>query len=815
MTSLEINGTSVAADRSSRSLAFMADLPRRSSWLLLFAVSVIVAVLFISRRTTEPRTSSPRAEIHSEAKKVPAVNPTAVSAPAQPAASSPAAFAANALFSYAKPANARALDAALPAPAREIHYVTINRPLIEGKQSPFWQKSGEGRFELPLPGGGVLSVVIDTTESLGPQRFTSVGHVEGRPGSRALFAYNEGFLHASVQDADLGAYALRTATEELSQFYQVDPALVPPCGGSPRPVLDGDALTTMAKERTKVSQSPKAARDSGSGSASGNEGPSEPTMAGAAGTNVQVHLMVAYTQAVLPTMSGSARTSAILSAIDEAVAGVNTDLQASLVNARVKLVKTVETQYDETLSTSSNVQSDALTAVRQSTDGKMDELHALRDSCGADLVCLIINRSDSGGTIGIAYILDEPGDNSNPVFAFSVVRYNNISASEHVLSHELGHNFGCAHDRENSPAEGAYSYSYGYRFTGKNNVLYHDIMAYQPGTRLGYFSTPNVTAPAPISSPVGIAAGQAGEADTARTIEQGAFEVASYRLQTEAAYSVGLLQAVSTRAFVGPGEQALIGGFIITGGPKTVLLRGAGPALAPFLSDYLRDPVITLNNISTGQAVDTNNDWTTRPEAGQLGYTAGSKDAGMQVTLAPGAYTANVTAGDGGTGIARIDAYEADNNGARLYALSTRAFADTARPMIGGFTVGGSAGTTKRMIIRVRGPSIAGVTAMDDPYMEIFNATGDLVMINDDWSTGALQGDDFQPLVAIYKEQQIANTQQLYQTGLAPANRREPAVIADFSPGNYTVVIKPFELLPDQVAKPGVAAVDVFEVLPK
>lgn len=795
----------------------MADLPRRSRWLLVSALLAIVAVILFFRSTPPLRLDAPTADSSGGLTAMPvATTPALTSSAGQQSAAPAVAFAPNALFTYAeRSAGTTVLDTALPAPAREIHYVKLNTGLIEGKQSPFWQQPGVGRFELPLPDGRIVPIVIDATENLGPVRFTSVGRVEGRPGSRAVFAYNDGFLHASVEDVDLGTYALRAATEELSQFYQIDPVLIPPCGGSASPALDRDALETLAKQRTKVSQAREIARDTGTSSGSGDS--DLPPTAAAAGTNVEMHLMVVFTQAVLPTMSGAARTSAILSAIDAAVAGVNADFQASLINARVKLVKTAQTQYDsDSLSEfSATFQGDALNAVRETSDGTMDEIHALRDGSGADLVCLLVNRSDGSGTIGTAYILKRPGDNFNPIFAFSVVRYANISAGEHVLSHELGHNLGCDHERGRMPpSSGAYSYSYGYRFTGQNGLLYHDIMAYDPGIRLGYFSTPNVIAPSPINRPVGIAAGQPNEADTARTIEQSAFETAAYRLQTEAAYSVGLLQAVSTRAFVGPGEQALIGGFIITDGPKTVLLRGAGPALEPFLSDYLRDPVLTLFN-SAGQPMETNNDWTTRAEAGLLGYTTASKDAGMQLTLPPGGYTVHVTAADGGTGTARIDAYEADSSGARLYALSSRAFADSTRPMIGGFVVSGASGTTKRMLIRVRGPSIAGVTAMDDPYMEIYNVGGELVMLNDDWSSGNVQGDDFRPLIAIYKEKQIANSDQVYITGLAPENRREPAVIADFAPGTYTVVVKPFERLPDQVAKPGVAAVDVFEVLPK
>jgi hypothetical protein len=39
--------------------------------------------------------------------------------------------------------------------------------------------------------------------------------------------------------------------------------------------------------------------------------------------------------------------------------------------------------------------------------------------------------------------------------------------------------------------------------------------------------------------------------------------------------------------------------------------------------------------------------------------------------------------------------------------------------------------------------------------------------------------------------------------------------MADLAPGNYTVTVEPFELLPSQPARPGVAIVEVFEVNPR
>jgi hypothetical protein len=100
--------------------------------------------------------------------------------------------------------------------------------------------------------------------------------------------------------------------------------------------------------------------------------------------------------------------------------------------------------------------------------------------------------------------------------------------------------------------------------------------------------------------------------------------------------------------------------------------------------------------------------------------------------------------------------------------------------------------------------------------MELHDAAGDLLIKNDDWSTGTTTGkfnaiDDFSPLVKFYNEQRI------FATGFAPANRREPCILVDLAPGNYTIVVKPFEDLtsdPPQPAAPGIGLVEVFEINP-
>ena len=209
--------------------------------------------------------------------------------------------------------------------------------------------------------------------------------------------------------------------------------------------------------------------------------------------------------------------------------------------------------------------------------------------------------------------------------------------------------------------------------------------------------------------------------------------------------------------------------------------------------------------------------------AGAFPFVPGSADAAVLATLAPGAYTAIVEGVGGATGSGLVEAFEIEAGAARIVNLSTRGFAARGgREMIGGFVVQGQPGVTKRILIRVLGPTLGRAPfnlsgALDDPEMEVRNSLGELVLHGDDWSSGAVGGaspaNDFSPIVEFYSEKQIA------ATGFAPANRREPCVLVDLPPGAYTVIVRPFELRDpdssrDQPAKPGVGLIEVFEIAP-
>ena len=66
------------------------------------------------------------------------------------------------------------------------------------------------------------------------------------------------------------------------------------------------------------------------------------------------------------------------------------------------------------------------------------------------------------------------------------------------------------------------------------------------------------------------------------------------------------LANISTRGFVHTGQGQLIGGFIITGGPKLVLVRALGPSLAAQgVSPALDNPVLKLMSGGYGASVPT------------------------------------------------------------------------------------------------------------------------------------------------------------------------------------------------------------------
>jgi hypothetical protein len=127
------------------------------------------------------------------------------------------------------------------------------------------------------------------------------------------------------------------------------------------------------------------------------------------------------------------------------------------------------------------------------------------------------------------------------------------------------------------------------------------------------------------------------------------------------------LSNISTRGFVGTGDNVLIGGLIINGTvPKNLILRAIGPSMAAppiSLAGTLSDPVLELHD-GSGNLVASNDDWGSSPQALAIAATAyrpsNAKESAIMTTLTAGSYTAIVRGANNITGIALVEAYDLD-----------------------------------------------------------------------------------------------------------------------------------------------------------
>jgi hypothetical protein len=125
------------------------------------------------------------------------------------------------------------------------------------------------------------------------------------------------------------------------------------------------------------------------------------------------------------------------------------------------------------------------------------------------------------------------------------------------------------------------------------------------------------------------------------------------------------LANISTRAFVGTGDDVVIAGFILGGnsGDDRIVARGIGPSLTAFgVPNALANPTLELRD-NNGALVASNNDWQDNPvQAAEL-TAAGlaptnNLESGIAATLPPGLYTALLAGRNNGTGIGVVEVYD-------------------------------------------------------------------------------------------------------------------------------------------------------------
>lgn len=282
---------------------------------------------------------------------------------------------------------------------------------------------------------------------------------------------------------------------------------------------------------------------------------------------------------------------------------------------------------------------------------------------------------------------------------------------------------------------------------------------------------------------------------------------------TVAAPRTDRLIGLASRGRVTPdSDRRVIAGFVISGtGTQRVLLRAIGPALTSFgVTEAHANPRLQLYS-ANGTLLLENDDWTADPtvfaEVGAFPLPAGSRDAAIVTTLAPGAYTMHVVGGSQ-SGVALAEIYDAtvgDRTGKpRIVDISARGSVDSGEGvLIAGFILEGNA--PRKVLIRGVGPTLAvhGVNnVLPDARLGIYSGQS-LIARNDNWETPqAVTGSSHVAASAA----EITSAIQACGAFTFATGSKDSAVILTLPPGPYTAQVS------SPAGQAGVALVEIYEV---
>jgi len=278
--------------------------------------------------------------------------------------------------------------------------------------------------------------------------------------------------------------------------------------------------------------------------------------------------------------------------------------------------------------------------------------------------------------------------------------------------------------------------------------------------------------------------------------------------------SDGVLLGLSTRGWVGTGDDLMITGFWVEGSdPKQVVLRGMGPSMAAQgVSGTVADPRLDLyqsDGVGGSTLLASNDNWENTPANVDLMNAIGlpiptsNLESVLALNLDPGVYTAHLSGTGNGTGVGLLEAYDADSVLApdlpKLAAISTRGVVRTDdEVLIGGFIITGT--EPKLVLVQAVGPSLegSGVTGLlDEPRVEIVRGSDQAIVgENDDWEVG----NDIADVMAARA-----------RAGATPltTGSRDAAILIYLPPGLYTAVASGAN------GSTGVALMNIYEVPPE
>jgi hypothetical protein len=398
-----------------------------------------------------------------------------------------------------------------------------------------------GVLTLPLPTGGQLRFRYERHVEHPNGDWTWIGAAVGEKGQQAIITFGDKAAFGTIGQAGEQPWRL-TVQNGVSWLIRTDAAqLATINNGATRPTSP-DYIVPPGQ----IASTTHRTASSGAMTASSTTAAAATT---ATASNT-VDLVIGYTPGFVGYYGGDSQAQTRL---NNMVDITNEAYVNSGVDARVRLVKTLQVSYADNTSNDSALE--ALTgfkapSTQTSPDPAFSALRAARDQYGADLVSLVRRfQTPENDGCGIAWLIgggQSPIDSSDEFFGYSVVSDGkdagtdgkNYYCREETLAHELGHNMGAQHDRAtaqgtdgtlSSDEYGRYPYSFGYKTTSTTGNFY-TIMAYGDSGQTSYriFSNPRSTFCG------GLLCGIDNQADNARTLSQTIPTIAAFRATTQA-----------------------------------------------------------------------------------------------------------------------------------------------------------------------------------------------------------------------------------------------------------------------------------------